>query len=68
MFFFVTAEILVSFGFVIGGWVRGERPRVLALLAIVANVWVLHYIFVTSNQPLQPTADRLENYKIEIRK
>jgi hypothetical protein len=51
-FYFVAAEILLSFGFVVRGWIRGERPRFLAFIAVAVNILVLHYVFVTSNQAM----------------
>ena len=57
-FFSVTAEVLLSSGFVRWGWRRGERPRILAFVAVVVNILVLHHVFVTSNQPMQSPASQ----------
>jgi hypothetical protein len=42
---FVAAEILLTWALVVWGWIRGERPRWLAVFGPVLSIWSVRHIF-----------------------
>jgi hypothetical protein len=42
---FMLAEIVLTWGLVVWGWIRGDRPRWLALFGPVLSIWWVWHIF-----------------------